>query len=46
MYGLGKDPRQVGADVDVQSLVPITDIDLNAFRNQFPAIDAEVAKND
>jgi len=46
MYGLGEDPRQVGADVDVQTLVPITNEDLDGFRLQFPAIDAEVAKND
>lgn len=46
MYGLGEDPRRVGADVDVQTLTPITNEDLDAFRIQFPAIDAEVAKND
>lgn len=46
MYGLGEDPRQVGADVDVQTLTTITNEDLDAFRIQFPAINAEVAKND
>ena len=46
MYGVGDDSRKVGADVDVQTLVPITNEDLDGFRNQFPAIEAEVAKND
>jgi hypothetical protein len=46
MYGVGDDPRKVGANVDVQTLVPITNEDLDGFRIQFPAIEAEVAKND
>lgn len=46
MFGIADDVRQVGADVDVQTLTPITNKDLDGFRNQFPAIDAEVALND
>ena len=44
MYGLEGDIRRVGADVEVETLTPITERDLDAFRAQFPAIDVEVSK--
>jgi hypothetical protein len=43
MYGLGNNPRWFGVDINVSG-EPIDNKILDAFRTEFPNVDAEVAE--